>query len=112
MAQLAIDQARPGMILSADVLDRRGRLLVPSGSELTERHLSAFRMWGVPAVQIQGEAPPPEEAELPEWVAAEVEAELTDRFRAAGGPHPFLDELRRLAARSLAKTRMAAGAPS
>jgi HD-like signal output (HDOD) protein len=50
---LSINQLKPGMILSGDVTDTNGRLLLSKGKEITANHLSIFKMWGVPEVPVK-----------------------------------------------------------
>ena len=92
------------MILADEVVDRRGRLLMPAGRELGERHLDAFRMWGVERIEIEGEGPA-EEPEVPfdESVLAEADEKVERLFANAGPDHPFLDALRELARLRMAK---------
>ena len=97
VAHLTLDQARPGMILATDVMDRRGRLLVPRGKELTERHLGALRMWGVPNIEIEGDDPESDGlAPIDAEVLGRAEAEVAEIFANAREAHPFLDTLRGL----------------
>jgi len=98
LATLTLDQARPGMMLAAEVFDRRGRLLMRPDTELTEKHLESLRMWGVTHVDVDVADDEPELVEqLDPEVVAEVEAELDELFANAGPPHPFLDGLREAA---------------
>jgi hypothetical protein len=55
MAIVPIDNLAAGMVLKSNVCDRSGRLLLPSGGELTERHLKIFRTWGVLEADIEGD---------------------------------------------------------
>lgn len=108
MAHLSLDQARVGMVLAADVKDRRGRLLVPAGRELSERHLEALRMWGVPAVEIDGDDGEGDDvAPIDPEIEARARADVDDLFVHAAEAHPFVDVLRKLAverqARALAR---------
>lgn len=43
---------KPGMLLESDVKGTNGRLLLPTGTELTEQHLRIFNIWGVTEVEI------------------------------------------------------------
>ena len=52
MPTLVTEDLAPGMVLDQDVKDRSGRLLVRSGSELTERSLRVLRTWGVVEVRV------------------------------------------------------------
>jgi hypothetical protein len=99
MASVSIDQTRAGMVLAADVVDRRGRLLIPAGRALSEKHVGALRMWGVDHVEIQGEhvEEGPATTVAPEQLA-QAEQEVGELFRNASGDHPFLSHLRRVSA--------------
>jgi len=55
MAIVPIDNLEVGMLLKSDVCDRSGRMLLPAGCELSERHLKIFRTWGVLEAEIEGD---------------------------------------------------------
>jgi hypothetical protein len=50
----SVDDLSPGMVLGENVQDSQGRLLMPVGTELTERHLRAFQLWGIMSVRVRG----------------------------------------------------------
>lgn len=50
---LKIDEVQPGMILDKDVANLQGAVLLRKGSEITERHISIFKTWGVNTIFIQ-----------------------------------------------------------
>ncbi len=52
--QISLDDLQIGAILTADVKDRGGRLLLGAGAEIEERHLKIFRGWGVADICIKG----------------------------------------------------------
>ena len=91
MPIVSVEQVVPGMVLSGPVVDRRGRLLIPAGKSLTEKHVSALKMWGVPHVEIEGDD---EEAHD----VGAVDPQLLERARAELRPffirldrdHPFV----------------------
>ena len=93
MAVVSVERAQPGMVLAAEVVDRKGRRLIPAEAELTERHVQALKMWGIPHIEIEGEA---EDDSLP-TVSPEVEQklrqEVEERFGSAETSHPFLAAL-------------------
>lgn len=94
MGLVTVDRAQPGMILTAAVTDRRGRRLIPADVELTERHIQALQMWGVPHIEVEGDGPedtpqtslPPEEEER-------IRKEVDERFGGADREHPFTSAL-------------------
>ena len=92
------------MVLSRNVCDRSGRLLLPAGAELTEKHFSIFRMWGVLEIEIVGEAvvedpeaqqPGESEAIDPELLA-EARAYVERLFVYNDPEHPAIKELMRI----------------
>lgn len=49
---LPLEQAMPGMVLGADVLDAHGAVLLAAGGEISESMLSALRRRGVQQVSV------------------------------------------------------------
>lgn len=93
MPLIDVANARSGMVLSADVRDRRGRVLIPSGKELKERYLSALPMWGITHVEIEGDEPEPAEQEIDEATLARATQEVGRRFEHANRAHPAIEAL-------------------
>ncbi len=54
MGIINVVDLRPGMVLASNLESRHGRLLLPEGSMLEERHLRILRIWGVTEVDIDG----------------------------------------------------------
>jgi hypothetical protein len=78
------------MVTGRDVVDRAGRVLVPAGTRLDERHLRVLKTWGIDAVEVEVGAPPPSAARgLPPEERERVRA----RFRRADLAHPLVAEL-------------------
>lgn len=101
MAIIPIDNLAAGMVLKSNVCDRSGRMLLPSGGELTERHLKIFRTWGVLEADIE-DADGVETSQdfINEDVdpvrLAEVEGHVRRIFRRNDLEHPAIKELMRL----------------
>lgn len=113
MGHIAVERAEPGMVLQADVVDLRGRLLIPAGRELTDRNVTALPMWGITHIEVEGEeTETPIEAEIDDEMVAAAEAQVADRFANAGGPHPFLDALRSSCAKRVARSLALAARPA
>jgi len=97
MAWVLVDQAKPGMALAAPVKDRMGRLLIPAGAELSERHVGALSAWGIEGIEIEADEAPEPEVEISPEIEAAARAELKVVFLHAGSDHPFLEALLELA---------------
>ncbi|MDH5588440.1 MAG: hypothetical protein OEZ65_12545 [Gemmatimonadota bacterium] len=93
MVLILAAEAQPGMVLAADVTDRHGRLLIPSGNPLEERHLSSLRSWGVQEIEVEdGTAGIP--GILPkEHFIEQARQEVLPRFAGSDTTHPFLKGL-------------------
>ena len=102
MTVVHIDNMTPGMVLSRDVCDRSGRMLLPAGAELTEKHFSIFRMWGVLEVEIVGESVAedgeiaPHEEQLDPALLAEARLVVERLFVYNDPDHPAIKELMRI----------------
>ncbi|HEY4743498.1 MAG TPA: hypothetical protein VIH45_02485 [Desulfuromonadaceae bacterium] len=102
MAIVPIDNLTAGMLLKSDVCDRSGRMLLPAGGELTERHLKIFRTWGVLEADIENGG---ENLEAPQALAtagvdparlAAAEEAVRGLFRLNDPEHPAIRELMRI----------------
>ncbi len=54
---IALDQAAPGMVLAADLLDSHGAVLLPRGAALTDATLASLRRRGVAHCTVEPAAP-------------------------------------------------------
>ena len=101
MALVHIDNLAPGMVLSRSICDRSGRLLLPAGAELADKHFAIFRMWGVLEAEIVGENPVEEpelepNAELDPELVAEAREAVDLQFIHNDTGHPAIKELMRI----------------
>lgn len=95
---LPVDDLQLGMPVVEDVYDQQGRLLMSAGTELTERHLRACRLWGITRVRVRAEGLPAEmepAGPTPEQYAA-AERATEQRFRNTDAAHPVVQELFRI----------------
>lgn len=99
MAVIPVDKARIGVVLAAPISDRRGRLLMPAGKTLSEKHLDALPMWGISHIEIEGEDGLEEglQEELAPWAVAQAGEEMAHRFLYADLTDPAMKELNALA---------------
>lgn len=58
MGILHTDEVKAGQILGEDILTPQGMKIASKGNAVSERHLKAFKAWGVAKVLIQGEIQP------------------------------------------------------
>ncbi len=92
MAIIDVSQAQAGMILAADILDMRGRVLIPAGAELKDKHVRALPAWGVSRVDIKGDDVTAAPAVEP-WAIAAAAAELEPIFSLSNRTHPAIAAL-------------------
>ncbi|KJS29830.1 MAG: hypothetical protein VR64_18635 [Desulfatitalea sp. BRH_c12] len=52
MGLVALDQLQEGVILSEDVRDINGRLMLSKGQQITANHIRIFRIWGIPEIPV------------------------------------------------------------
>ena len=88
------------MVLKSDVCDRSGRMLLPAGVELSDKHLQIFRTWGVLEAEIVGDSDSETGGQGvyeidPEALAA-AEALVKPLFIHNDLEHPAIKELLRL----------------
>ena len=100
MSMISFDNLEPGMVLSADVKDRSGRVLLAAGNTLTEKSLRVFKMWGVTEAEVAGVAQEEiiakKSASLnPELVKA-AESNVETLFTHCDKEQPLIKELFRL----------------
>jgi hypothetical protein len=103
VGKVAIELIESGMVLANDVHDRAGRMLWGVGAELTQKHLTIFRTWGVLEADIVGlgsdeGAADQVPADVDPLELAAAEQELAPIFRHTNRVHPAIVELMRLAA--------------
>lgn len=92
MKNVLIEDAEPGMVLHDPVNNFNGKVLLPGGVELTDKHLRALKQWGILEINIVAD----EGAEVvnisPE-VIAESEAVLKPLFVHTDLEQPLMQEI-------------------
>jgi hypothetical protein len=88
------------MILARDAKDLNGRVLLVSGTELTEKHLRVLKIWGVSEAEIQGVAQEDVVAQAASQVdpvsLKNAEESAAKLFTFTDESHPAIAELKRL----------------
>lgn len=100
MGAINLENIQPGMILARDAKDLNGRILLAAGTEITEKHLRVFKIWGVSEAEIVGI----DQEDVAAKTAAQVDpANLKDAeektqklFVFVDKSHPAISELMRL----------------
>lgn len=89
MKHLELADLKEGMVVGRDVVDRAGRRLIGAGVPLTDRHLKAFRTWGITAVDVKTDDEEPA-AVIDESRVKGVAAELSVLFERVDRTHPAM----------------------
>lgn len=104
MALIKIEGIQAGMVLQRDIKDRSGRMLLPAGASVTDKHLNVFRTWGITEAHVRGEKDGAEAAaatasldDLDADLVARARDELTRLFSQTDREHPLMKELFTLA---------------
>ena len=100
MGIINLEDIQVGMILAGDIRERSGRILLAGGSEITEKHLRVFKMWGITEADIKDvekeEIAANIVARLDPSLFQNVQSQVRERFCLADMEHPFVEELFRL----------------
>jgi hypothetical protein len=93
--RVTLEQLRPDMVLAAEIVDGAGRLLLPAGTALTEKHIRYCQMWGIVEAEIEADAGAdvaPELADDPVRIASAT-ALIEPRFARVDRSHPAIEPL-------------------
>ncbi len=99
MAAINIEHIQPDMVLSGDVKDRHGRVLLPSGTALTEKHIGILKTWGINEASIENVSREDIEAQamgqIDSGALEEAQTRVNNLFRLNSKEDEFIDELMR-----------------
>ncbi len=109
MGVIYLEDLKPDMLLADDVHALNGRVLLRSGSRLTEKHLGIFKAWGVTEADISGVS----KGDISDSTAEEIDPQVLNmarktaerRFHLSGTAHPLLEELFRISTFRTAQRR-------
>jgi len=100
MGKVNLENLKPGMILATKVVERGGRVLLGVGVELTEKHISIFKKWGITEADVQKvtqeEAAATASAQLDPLLLQEAETRMAKLFHLTDRNDPLITELFRL----------------
>lgn len=93
--RVSLENLRADMVLAADVVDSGGRLLLPNGTALTDKHLRYCQMWGVAEAEIVGNegTEPASDPGVDPTLVAQAEAAIGLRFIHVDRDHPAIEPL-------------------
>ena len=97
MGKVRIKDLKMGMILASHARDPNGRLLLPAGEEITDKHIRTLKAWGIAEVDIESNKDEVSEgrpsAKNREPVPTQVMEEVDELFRYTNKQHPAIKEL-------------------
>jgi hypothetical protein len=100
MGAINLENIKPGMVLASDAKDLNGRVLLKAGTELTEKHLRVFKIWGVSEAEIVGvdavDVVAEAAAQIDPARMKDAEGRLQQLFALTDKKHPAIAELMRL----------------
>ena len=100
MGIINLEDIQVGMVLADDIKERSGRVLLTGGSEIREKHLRVFKMWGITEADIKDvekeEIAAGIVAQLAPSLFRDVQSRVREHFCLADMEHPFINELFRL----------------
>ena len=100
MGAINLEDLRPGMVRARDAMDLNGRILLAAGTELTDKHLRVFKIWGVTEAEVQGVDKGDVVADITTQVDPEIarkaEEDTHKLFSFVDTGHPAMEELMRL----------------
>ena len=99
MGLLSVNDLKDGMVLSTEVRNKHGNVLLKKGDTLSEKHIMLLKSWGITEAGVEGvdkdQVEKKEKEALSTDVMASIEKELKDLFRDFGG-NPLMEELYRV----------------
>jgi pantoate kinase len=99
MAIVHTDDIKDNMILSEEVKDIKGRLLLKKGQQMGPSHIRILKMWGVTEVNVAGgeEGEKETESAIDQKQIEKTREDVRQNFRHVDLDHPSAKELFRLA---------------
>ncbi len=99
MGLLSVNDLKDGMVLSTEIRNKHGNVLLKKGDTLSKKHIMLFKSWGITEADIEGvdknQVEKREQEALSTDVMASIEKELKDLFRDFGD-NPLMEELYRV----------------
>lgn len=90
---MRLEQVEPGMRLAKDVYDPHGTVLLRAGIQISERHIKAFKSWGIHEIPLEPEGGPPRPRTPDPAALAEIREMLDTQFSLSNLDHPAVRAL-------------------
>mgnify|MGYP000858060986 CR=1 FL=1 len=58
MKRISVSEAKAGMTLAQPIMDQQGRVIVNSGTKLSQLYISRLEKWGVKTLSVEDDASP------------------------------------------------------
>ena len=95
---MLLTQLKPGMVLSEDVHNFQGLLLLKAQTALSEKNIKILKSWGVTSVEIDGDGEENRQkiSDSPADLKTAIEAEMKEKF-SQSLDHPIMDTVMKIA---------------
>ena len=90
--KITISELKEGMTLAKDVTSPNGQLLLKGGAPITDKHIRAFKMWGISEFEMDGENDLPK-SEFTAEILAKADNQLQFRFFGSNLSNPVLSKI-------------------
>ncbi len=87
------NEIQPGMRLAKSIYDPNGNILMRAGAVITQRHLKAFKSWGILEASIQPDAETSHGPTADLVATAEIRALLESQFSLSNLEHPVVQAI-------------------
>ena len=81
------------MVLAVDLMDKRGRVLIPAGKELVEKYVNALPAWGVTQLEVEGDDAVESAVEVEPWALEAAGQEVDELFSKTNRSNPAIEQL-------------------
>ncbi len=90
--KIPIIELKEGTLLSKDVTSPNGQLLLKKGMPLTDKHIKAFKMWGITEFETEEESDTPL-LNFEPHILAEADTTLQKHFYGSDLSNPLLSKI-------------------
>ncbi len=112
--KILIHELKEGILFSKDVTSPNGQLLLKKGIPVTDKHIKAFKMWGILEFEVEGEEGATQSTPLSfsAEILTQSDALLQKHFFGSDLSNPVLSKIYSFCLNRLATKLSQTGAPS